>query len=54
MERYAAKIYSQNFNTAQNMLIYFRLHCYIIDREFDASQCNLLKKSLTQTISYYG
>ena len=40
--------YFQNFICAQNMLIYFRLHCvlYIFNRGVDGSQANLLKKVL--------
>ena len=40
--------YCQNVVCAQNMLIYFRLHCllYIFNRGIDASQANLLKKAL--------
>ena len=41
--------YCQNFICAQNMLIYFRLHCllyiYLLGG-VDASQANLLKKAL--------
>ena len=40
--------YCKNFNSAQNMLIYFRLHCllYIFNRGGHASQANLLKNAL--------
>ena len=44
--------YCKNVIGAQNMLIYFRLHCllYIFNRGVDVSQANLLKKGPDLTV----